>query len=138
MLAVNAYAPDHVAACRNRIAADMAAYEAASPPAALDPVFYGMMAMALDHWFCHRQRSIEGKDGNPLNEVRMITDSIQGNDGRGPIIPVLAPNSTIKYRPERSVLGLEIGDPLDLGIAAYQKLAIAFLDEVEARFPSGS
>ncbi len=64
----------------------------------------------------------------------MITDSIQGNDARGPIVPVLAANSTIKYKPENSVLGLEIGEPLEISVAEYSKLAYAFLDEVEKRF----
>ena len=93
MLAVTSYSPDHVAACRNRIAADVAAYEAAGPSSALDPVFYGMMVMALDRWFVHRQRSIEGKDGNALNEVRVLSDSIVGHGG------MLVVEKTIKLTP---------------------------------------
>ncbi len=128
MLAVNAYAPDHVAACRNRIAADMAAYEAATPSAALDPVFYGMMVMALDHWFCHRQRSIEGKDGNPLNEVRVMCDSIVGHGG------MLVVEKGIKLSPETSVLGLEPGATILLDKEGFRRLADAFLDELERRY----
>jgi hypothetical protein len=66
----------------------------------------------------------------------MITDSLQGNDATGPIVPLLAPNSTIKYKPENSVLGLEIGDPIDLTVAEYERLAVAFLDEIQKRFPA--
>jgi hypothetical protein len=128
MLAVNAYAPDHVAACRNRIAADMAAYEAASPPAALDPVFYGMMVMALDHWFCHRQRSIEGKDGNPLNEVRVLCRSIMENDG------VMVADNGIKLDPARSVLGPAVGHRIEPSAADVARMADAFLAEIERRF----
>ena len=50
-------------------------------------------------------------------------------------MPVLAANSTIEYRPESSVLGLEIDEPLDLSVAEYEKLAVAFLDALEERFP---
>jgi hypothetical protein len=128
MLAVNAYAPDHVAACRNRIAADIAAYEAASPPAALDPVFYGMMVMALDHWFCHRQRSIEGKDGNPLNEVRVLCRSIMENDG------VMVADNGIKLDPARSVLGPAVGHRIEPSAADVARMADAFLAEIERRF----
>ena len=53
----------------------------------------------LDRAFVHRVRKNEGKDGNALNEVRMITDSILENGG------VLAANSTIKYRPRTRCSG---------------------------------
>ena len=106
----------------------MAAYEAASPPAALDPVFYGMMVMALDHWFCHRQRSIEGKDGNPLNEVRVMCDSIVGHGG------MLVVEKGIKLSPETSVLGLEPGATILLDKEGFRRLADAFLAELERRY----
>ena len=132
------YPAEYVADVRAQVAANVASFEALGltpeQREAFEPGYVQQLLLALDSYFTHRGRALEGKDGNPLNEVRMITDSIQGNDGRGPIFPVLAPSSTIKYRPERSVLGLEIGDSLDLDIAAYQKLAFAFLDEVESRF----
>ena len=128
MLAVNAYDTDHVAACRNRIAADIAAYEAASPSPALDPVFYGMMVMALDHWFCHRQRSVEGKDGNPLNEVRVMCDSIVGHGG------MLVIDKSIRLTPETSVLGIEPGATILLDKEGFRRLADAFLAEIEQRY----
>lgn len=47
--------------------------------AALEPDFFNHMVLALDDCFPHRSRIIEGKDGNPLNEVRIFCDSIRAN-----------------------------------------------------------
>ena len=82
-------------------------------PEAFAPLFFGNLVVVLDGYFVHRTRAIEGKDGNPLNEVRMLCSSILGHDG------VLAADGTIKYKPEASVLGLAVGKatkrPVDLG-----------------------
>jgi hypothetical protein len=51
-------------------------------------------------------------DGNPLNEVRMLCDSILRNGG------VLAADKTIKFNPAQSVLKLRVGDPITLTEAA--------------------
>jgi hypothetical protein len=130
MLAVTSYSSDNVAACRNRIAADIAAYEAARPSAALDPVFYGMMLMALDRWFVHRRRSIEGEDGNALNEVRVLSDSIVGHGG------MLVIDKGIALRPETSVLGIQPGATIMIDKDGFHRLSEAFLGEIEARFCS--
>ena len=66
-------------------------------------------------------RKNEGKDGNALNEVRMITDSILENGG------VLAANSTIKYTPETAVLGLAVGDEITVDADGFARLLDAFL-----------
>jgi hypothetical protein len=52
----------------------------------------------------HRARGLEGKDGNPLNEVRMLCDSILQKDG------VMTADKTIKFDPAKSVLRLQPGD----------------------------
>jgi len=39
------------------------------------------MVLVLDSSFSHRQRTMELKDGNPLNEVRVLCNSILENDG---------------------------------------------------------
>ena len=137
MLMRGDYPTDYVNAVRAMVADNVASYTALGLPEGNDfeRGYVHQLLLALDSYFTHRGRGMEGKDGNPLNEVRMITDSLQGNDATGPIVPLLAPNSTIKYKPQNSVLGLEIGDPLDLSVAEYEKLATAFLDELEKRFP---
>ena len=38
-------------------------------------------AIQLDYMFMHRFRAIEGRDGNPLIEVRVLCNSILLNDG---------------------------------------------------------
>ena len=76
----------------------------------------------------HRTRAIEGKDGNPLNEARMLCTSILQNNG------VLALDKTIKYRPEASVTKLEIGDEIHLDQAQFQALCDAFFAELERKF----
>ena len=90
---------------------------------------YALLVVALDRAFVHRVRKNEGKDGNALNEVRMITDSVLENGG------VLAANSTIKYRPENAVLGLAVGDEIVVDADGFARLLDAFLAEIEARYP---
>ena len=132
------YPKAYVKAVRAMVADNVTSYAALGLPEGHDfeRGYVHQLLLALDSYFTHRGRGQEGKDGNPLNEVRMITDSLQGNDGHGPIVPLLEGNTTIKYKPESSVLELEIGEPIDLTVADYERLAIAFLDELERRFPS--
>jgi hypothetical protein len=40
------------------------------------------MILALDHYFVHRGRTIDGKGGNPLNEVWMLRDGLMEHEGR--------------------------------------------------------
>lgn len=47
----------------------------------LEMVFFTNMALVFDRYFVHRLRVVAGKDGNPLNEVEMIADSLMNNDG---------------------------------------------------------
>jgi hypothetical protein len=144
MLAVTSYPQDYVDACRQRMEAQLAAYEelAASLPASgagqaragkalasFEPSFLGNLVLALDECFVHRTRAIEGKDGNPLNEVRMICTSILHGGG------VLTADKTIRYRPEASVLKLGVGDEIALDTAQFRLLLDAFLAELERRFP---
>jgi hypothetical protein len=73
-------------------------------------------------------RKNEGKDGNPLNEVRVLCDSLTDNDG------VLVADKTIRLNPEKSILGLEVGDEIRLTEADFRRLADGFLAEVESRY----
>jgi hypothetical protein len=76
----------------------------------------------------HRTRAIEGKDGNPLNEVRMLCDSILHNHA------VLCADKTIKYKPETSVLGFRIGDEIRLDETQFLLLFKSFFSELERKF----
>ena len=49
---------------------------------AFERQLFNHMILALDHYFVHRSRTMEGKDGNPLNEVRMLCHAIMENEGR--------------------------------------------------------
>jgi hypothetical protein len=45
--------------------------------------FFSNMTLVLDRYFVHRLSgaNYEGKDGNPLNEVRILCDSLMNNNG---------------------------------------------------------
>ena len=93
-----------------------------------EPLFFNHMTMVLDRYFVHRIRPVAGKDCNPLNEVELLTDSMMLNDG------VLRGNKVIKFVPEESVLGLSIGDRIRLNAAQFERLAKAFLADIERKF----
>ncbi len=91
MLCINNYTQKYIDECRSRVAAQVSAYQTlvatarnqtatGEPPlnaaiVAFEPHFFNNMVLALDNYFVHRARALEKKDGNPLNEVRMLCNS---------------------------------------------------------------
>jgi hypothetical protein len=133
MLSESSYPTEYVDSCRAAVHAHLAAYDALgmsdADRAGFERGYVHQLVLALDNYFTNRGRAHEGKDGNPLNEVRMLCTSIRSHDG------VLAQDSTVKWRPEASVLGLGIGDPIEVGVGDFARLAEACFDEIEKRFP---
>ncbi len=82
-------------------------------------------------------RGREGKDGNPLNEVRVLSGSLLERGG------TLTIDKSITWRPVTTVLGLEPGDTIALDAARFARLADASAAastrcrETEVRDPSG-
>ena len=141
MLAVTTYDQDYIDECRSRMEAQLDAYRALVSAAAKDnrsatrsavesftPLFFNNLTLVLDNYFVHRTRAIEGKDGNPMNEVRILCDSILNNHG------VLRADKGIKYQPETSVLKLGVGDEITLDEAQFRLLFEAYFAAIEQKF----
>ena len=134
MLMVSSYANDYVDACRAKMAAQLASYRKvldAKPLEiqAFERQFFNHMVLALDRYFVHRGRTMEGKDGNPLSEVRMLCDAIMEHEGW------MRANKTIRYKPETSILKLKAGDEIRLNADDFTRLSAAFFDEIEKKYP---
>jgi hypothetical protein len=84
------------------------------------------MVIVLDALFCHRSRTMEGKDGSPLNEVRVLCNSLMFHDGR------LRADKSIKLSPAASVLKLQVGDEIRLNENDFRALGDASFAEIEA------
>ena len=75
--------------------------EATSDPKAItaleafEPLFFNNLLLTLDRFFVHRLRMVAGKDGNPLNELELLTESLL-RDG------VFRANNVIKLPPQES------------------------------------
>jgi hypothetical protein len=142
MLGRKSYDQDYIDHCRSLIADQLAAYDELLSAArngkggakldgaieSFEPRFFNNLVLVLDNLFVHRLRTLEGKDGNPLNEVRVICSSLLENGG------VLAADKQIKLTPESSVLGYEEGDRIALDEAGFRRLSDAFFGEIQARF----
>jgi len=135
MLGVKTYEQDYIDRCRAAVKKRVSAYRAVAKAAGetkeiakLEPLFFNDLVLVIDSQFAHRLRGVEGKDGNPVNEVTMLQDSLLQNDG------VFTENKTIKYKPENSVLGLEPGDKIAISDKEFAKLNKAYFAEIEARF----
>jgi hypothetical protein len=71
---------------------------------------------------------VTGKDGNPLNEVELLCDSLMNNDG------IFRGNNVIKLIPDQSVLKLNNGDPIWITEPEFERLSAAFFAELEKKF----
>ena len=88
MLGVNSYPQAYIDDIRGQVKRQLAAYRAlanasrkaagsstASVDSALkkfEPIYFNGLVLNLEGYFVHRLRGVEGKDGNPLNEVRLL------------------------------------------------------------------
>jgi hypothetical protein len=118
------YTKEEIEQCRAAIGHQLAAYKelvvtmdnaagdttAGSAQESFEALFFNNMALVLDRYFVHRLpgADYEGKDGNPLNEGRIVCDSLIINNG------IMRGDKQIKLAPERSVLGLHVGDRIKL------------------------
>lgn len=138
MLCVNNYAQKYINGCRPRIAAQVSAYQALSAAArhktlavaldAFEPHFFANMVLTLDCHFVPRAGDVEGKNGNPLNEVRMLCNSIISNKN------IFGADKTIKYDPEKSVLKIKIGDEIKIEEEGFNALSAAFFSGIESKY----
>jgi hypothetical protein len=96
--------------------------------AAFEPHFLNNMVLALDNLFVHRARGLERKDGNPLNEVRLLCESIMNHDG------AMCADDTIKIDPAKSVLKYRVGDRINLNVADFILLSSCFFAEIEEKY----
>lgn len=143
MLSVSAYPQRYIDEARARIDAQVSAFTAlarevrdvghteANVTAALDalePEYFANMVIALDSHFVHRSRGQERKDGNAMNEVRVLVNSIQQHDS------IMTAEKGIRLDAARSVLGIEYGDRVSIDRTGFERLAGAFLEAVEATY----
>ena len=141
MLGMNTYSKDYIARCRSRVAADLEAYRsqfADSANSEFEWRLFNTQVQLLDYMFVHRLSGIEGKDGNPLNEVRILSNSILYNAGKLQIEKLAdwpkSAVSSLTLPPDRSVLGLRAGDEVRLTEADFVRLSDAFFAEIETRY----
>ncbi len=142
MLCMNNYSQEYVDECRIKIEAQVAAYrdlvEAAGDSAstsrlvdaayAFEPTFFNNMVLVLENYFVHRSRTLEKKDGNPLNEVRILCNSLLNNNG------MMTADKSIKLDTTRSVLRHQFGDEIKVREADFKQLSKAFFAELETKY----
>jgi hypothetical protein len=133
MLSVKSYGREYIDAARSRVDAQVSAYRSLAAATTVPEVFetacFGNLAVVLEHTFVHRMSGQEGKDGNPLNEVRMLAASITANGGR--LTPA---DKQIKYHPEKTILGYAVDDVVAVHADEFTRLADAFFADIEAQF----
>jgi hypothetical protein len=141
MLGRKDYTQEEVANAKTTVKRQLAAYrklaksidaagdaQAKAALEALEPLLFNNMILVLDRYFVHRLRMTTGKDGNPVNELELLTESLMNNDA------ALRGNNVIKYVPDESVLKLDIGDRIHLPAAQFERLSKAFFADLEAKF----
>jgi hypothetical protein len=141
MLSRNDYTQNYVDECRKKVALQLAAYkhmvntakkqydpELNSAIESFETNFFNNMVLVLDQYFVHRSRTIEMKDGNPLNEVRMLSESIMLHDNK-----LTKETKAMLYDPAKSILKYTLGDEIKLKEEDFELLSEAFFNEIERK-----
>ncbi len=129
----SAYTSDEVESCRDNCDALLAAWGANEvDDSTLESLVFGQAVVVLHTWFGHRRRELEGDDGNAMNEVRVIADSIVDNDS------VLRVEGPIAWVPERTVLRLAVGDDVQVTANGFERLTAAYLAAIESTYPESA
>jgi hypothetical protein len=130
MLGRKDYTKDELDHAKAAVAEQLAAYRTFARVATTDfeALYFNNMLLVLDRYFVHRVRAVTGKDGNPINEVELLAESLMNNDG------IFRGNSVLKYAPEQSVVKVKVGDRIRLTADQFDRLSAAFFAEMEAKF----
>jgi len=144
MLGVRTYSQPYIDRCRSKVDSDLSSYRnliaaASNQPAgdkapldsaieAFEGTFFNNMVLILDELFVHRLRTVEGKDGNPLNEVRVMHDSMLNHNG------VMTADKTIRLDPSKAVLKYRFGDEIRLNEADFRLISQAFFAEIKSKY----
>jgi hypothetical protein len=142
MLGRKDYTPEELDAATTAVGDTLAAYrtlvdavhratgdpDVAAAFDAFEPLLFNELTLALDRRFVHRLRVVTGKDGNPLNELELMTESLMNNDG------VLRGNNVIKLKPDETVLKVQPGERIAVSAAQFERLSNAVLAEIRAKF----
>jgi hypothetical protein len=144
MLGMKTYTREYIRRCRSKVDSDVSAYRnliaAARNQAAgdqerlnaaieaVEATYFNNMVLILDELFVHRLRTVEGKDGNPLNEVRLICNSLMNDNG------IMSADKTIKLDSANSVLKYQVGDEIKLNESDFVALSSAYFAEIESKY----
>ena len=141
MLGMKTYTEEFINACESRVDADLRAYKkqvSEAPSEEFEVHFFNDQVLLLDYMFVHRLSGIEGKDGNPLNEVRVLCNSLMFNEGNVQVEKLPGwPNSAVsslQLPPGNSVLGLKAGDDVKLSEDDFVRLSKAFFAEIKKKY----
>jgi len=122
------YPVAYIKAVNTRVDRVLKAFDQAKPAEPFASEALLDVIVGLEMAFVHRLRGQEGKDGNPLNEVRMITASVLEFGG------VMTLDKSIKWKPEASATGLKNGDKIALDRKQVGKLVDAFFEELAKKY----
>lgn len=129
MLGRKTFTPGEVATARANVATQLETWRrTGSADVDAEATYFNAMLLALDRIFVHRTRKVTGKATTPLNEAEVLVDALTLNDGE------VRGVSGIDYDPEETVLGLAVGDRVRLDGGRFEKLAEAFLAEIEEKY----
>lgn len=124
MLGRKNYPREYIERCQRDIEAQIAEFNELPPvTASFASRLAGHLVIVMDACFVNRLRATEGKDGNALNEVRLLAQSLMYGD-------TVVDDSTVTWHKDAMVLGLTKGDDLELGISDVDKLQQAFFGQM--------
>lgn len=92
-----------------------------------ETTYFNGLVLSLDRWFMQRAREVSGAGTTPLNELELIADGLT----REGLMPEL---DEIDYEPKASVLGLHVGDDIELTADQFVNLSEAVFAELDEKF----